>query len=198
MAKKSFRSYAAITIPANGSETIHIQGRYISCYAADANFQIGLDDGVRFDFFAGAELLLPDSDPDFQQVDLINDTGAAIDVSLAMGFGEFRDRRFSFSGVLDVSAVQVKAATLPDTADVSLVATATTIIKAINLNRREIIIANLPTNTQTMRIGASTAGAARGIPLQPGQSITLAATAAVYGYNPGGSAESVAVVEVED
>ena len=91
-----------------------------------------------------------------------------------------------------------KPATVLTTADVSLLATATTQIRPINTVRHEIIISNLAGNTQTFRIGESAAAAARGIPLAPGQTIILTTTAAIPGHNPGAGAESVSVLEISD
>ena len=87
---------------------------------------------------------------------------------------------------------------IPSTADVSIAATTTDPVLAANTSRVEAIITNLAVNAQTMRIGDSNAGAARGIELAPGQTIVLTTTAAISAYNPGASAESLAVLEVTD
>lgn len=77
--------------------------------------------------------------------------------------------------------------------DVSLAATATTLIAAAAAGQAELIVSNPVGNTQTFRIGDSGAGAANGLPLAPGITLVLTTSAAVYGYNPGAGAESVAV-----
>lgn len=80
-------------------------------------------------------------------------------------------------------------------ADVSLAAGAVTMITTWDNLYREQIITNLATNTQTFRLGAAavTTGASQGIPIAPGETVIISARGPVYGYNPGGSAESVAV-----
>lgn len=97
-----------------------------------------------------------------------------------------------------ITTTQSSGATIDSVADVSLAATATTLISAADANRRELMIANLASNTQTLRIGDSGCGAANGIPLAPGERITIVNQAAVYGYNPGAGAQLVAVLSIKD
>ena len=89
-----------------------------------------------------------------------------------------------------------KASVLDTAADVTLVAGATTAILAAAVTRRVAFITNLATNAKTMRIGDLNAGATRGIPLAPGETITVEATEAIYGFNPAAPAgnENVAVM----
>ena len=91
-----------------------------------------------------------------------------------------------------------KATVLNVSSDVSLAAGTTTQIVGADADRLCIIIANLATNTQTFRIGNASTSASTGIELAPGESIEIETTAAVYGYNPGGSAESVSVMWTEE
>ena len=126
----------------------------------------------------------------FSSVLVENKTSGALDVVLYIGDDDlFRKAPPSSLTVSTPSG-------LDSLADVSLGAAATTLIKAINANRKEIIISNLSVNTQTFRIGDSGAAPANGVPLPPGASIVLTTLAAVYGYNPGAGAESVAVCEL--
>lgn len=97
-----------------------------------------------------------------------------------------------------ITTTQASGATVDSVADVSLAAAATTLISAADSNRRELMVANLASNTQTLRIGDSGAAAANGIPLAPGSVITLTSQAAVYGYNPGAAAQLVAVMSMKD
>ena len=88
---------------------------------------------------------------------------------------------------------------LETVADVSVVATnPAAIISAADANKREVIVRNLPTNFNTQRIGDSNTGAARGVPIKPGESITLTTSDAVYAYNTNDGAagnESLAIIE---
>jgi hypothetical protein len=67
-------------------------------------------------------------------------------------------------------------------------------VVAADSSRKSVTISNLSSNVQIMRIGDSNAGAARGVELSPGQSVTLETESAVYAYNPGASAESLGVM----
>jgi len=91
-----------------------------------------------------------------------------------------------------------KSNTLDSHGDVTLAATATTLILAADTDRREIIITNLVGNPETLRIGDSGAAAANGDPLAPGETIILTTTDAVYGYNPGGAGQDVTVIETKE
>ncbi len=91
-----------------------------------------------------------------------------------------------------------KATALNTAANVTLAVGATTQIVGSLSTRLSVIITNLATNTQTFRIGDANAGASRGIELAPGESIEIETTAAVYGYNPGGSGEAVTVMWTEE
>lgn len=100
------------------------------------------------------------------------------------------------AGVQDVEIT--KSDSLSTAADVSLGAGATSQVIAANAGRRELLVTNLAANVETLRVGDSNAGAARGLEVAPGQTITMHTTAAVHAYNPGGSAQSVGVLEVLD
>lgn len=93
--------------------------------------------------------------------------------------------------------VDVNAASAnPTTADVSLAASATTLIKAAG-TRKKILITNLSGNAEIIRIGDSAAAAARGIELAPGMTAELETSGAIYGYNPSAAtAQSVGILEL--
>ena len=91
-----------------------------------------------------------------------------------------------------------KATVLNVSSDVSLAAGTDTMIVGADANRLCVIITNLAANTQTFRIGNASVSATAGVELAPGESIEIETTAAVYGYNPGGSAESVSVMWTEE
>lgn len=100
------------------------------------------------------------------------------------------------SGYLQIQVV--KASVLNSVADVTLAATATTQIIGTVAARFCALVCNLAGNTQTFRIGDSNAGAARGVELAPGESISIETTEAIYGYNPGGAGEDVSVIWTQD
>ncbi|RLG23041.1 hypothetical protein DRN85_10125 [Methanosarcinales archaeon] len=103
------------------------------------------------------------------------------------------------SGYLQVDIHDsLKATVLNVSSDVSLTAGAATMIVAADADRQCVMITNLAANTQTFRIGNASVSATAGVELAPGESIEIETTAAVYGYNPGGSAESVSVIWTEE
>lgn len=186
-------SIYTVTVAANTDLPIHTAGEYVACTAASAAFLLRLDNNAFNAFEAGFKLRMPEEET-FETVWLRNEGGAAVTVTLIVGYGDFADNRLTVSGAIDVS----KSTVLDSLADDSIAATSTELIAAADANRRELIVTNLPTNSQTFRIGDSGAGAANGVPLVPGASLILSTTAAVYAYNPGASAESLSVVSVED
>lgn len=115
-----------------------------------------------------------------------------------------------FFAVEDVNNIQIvnpslgftninvtKASVLNSAADVALGAAATTVILAANANRRKAMITNLKGNDSTFRIADAEVAAARGVELDPGETIELETIEAIFGYNPG-AIQSVGVIWTED
>jgi hypothetical protein len=86
--------------------------------------------------------------------------------------------------------------TVTSVADYSVPATTTANIASALAGQKSIIISNLASNTQTMRIGDSSTGATRGQPLAPGETLILDTSDDIYAYNPGGSAESLSLIRL--
>jgi hypothetical protein len=99
---------------------------------------------------------------------------------------------------VSVSATVTPGNTLSAGGDVSIPALSSQQLAAADADRLALIVANPVNNTDPVRVGGSGVNASSGIELQPGDSITIASTAAVYGYNPKGSAQSVQVLPVQD
>lgn len=134
----------------------------------------------------------------FSRVFVENTAQAGEYLTVLTAVDDSREVRISNPGTLYNEIDLVKASVLDSAADVTLGAAATTQILAANNARRAAIIANLAGNSNTMRIGDSNAAAARGIPLAPGESITIESTESIHGYNPGGAGEDVAVIWTAD
>lgn len=113
---------------------------------------------------------------------------------VTLGIGDGRIETDALTGTVSASIVQPQ--TLTDAADILLPAAATTLILAADPTRHSALITNLAANTKTFRVGGATAAAARGAELPPGKSIGIEGGGALYGYNPAGAAESVAVLTV--
>ena len=174
------------TIPANDHSDFGAQGDFIYLHTANLPLKVNVNGSV-LTMRQGDKRRIEGGYPHFS-VD--NENGAAVTCTFVVGKGDYN--RQAVTGSVSVET----PTSIETTADVSMVATATTEVKGVNTARSEIMITNLKANTQTMRVGDINAGAARGQPLEPGQTLTLNTTAAVHAYNPGASAESVTVLEV--
>lgn len=180
-----------ITLAAGEGIDIIRLSNFVVCVTATAAFNLAIDDETPGRFEQGLSF---ESTQTFEKVRLENNSGASNTIRLGLGIGKLTDSRANFTSALSL----VKAATPDSIADVALPAAATTVIQAADTTRREIIISNPVTNTKTFRIGDAGAGAANGIPLEPGASIVLSTSGAVYGFNPAGAVESVCVLLVKD
>lgn len=79
--------------------------------------------------------------------------------------------------------IKAPATVIDDLADITLNNGSETSLVAVDATRVEAIIVADPANTVAIRIGKTgQVGASRGAKLQPGQSITLNTSAAIYGY----------------
>lgn len=110
-------------------------------------------------------------------------SASAQTVKLAVTGGEFVVSRIA--GQVAV----VPPADLSTNADQTLTADTATVIAAADTTRREIMIRAPKTNTVNIRIGDSNVGSARGIEVEPGQTMVLNTAAAVYGYPDGDDAD---------
>lgn len=127
----------------------------------------------------------------FDEARITSATAQTVELLILQGTADY-DRSV---GTVDIT----RSATIDTTADVVMVAGALTPILAANTARRRALITNLAAGVETLRIGDSVnTGAARGIPVAPGETITLETTAAISGWNPGVAAQNVAVLEETD
>lgn len=85
----------------------------------------------------------------------------------------------------------VQSGSIIDIADVSVLATTNTLILAANGNRKEAFL----TPSAACRIGSSSAGAARGIPVAANATLILDGTMAIYAYGAGAFTVAVAYSE---
>lgn len=127
----------------------------------------------------------------FDEARITSATAQTVELLILQGTADY-DRSV---GEVDVT----RSASIVTTPDVVMAAGALTLILAANSARRRALITNLAAGVETLRIGdATNTGAARGIPVAPGETITLETTAAIGGWNPGGAPQNVAVLEETD
>lgn len=127
-------------------------------------------------------------------VELINTGSSDITVTVAMGIVDILDTRFSSSST--ITATVVPGTVLVDAADVAVLTVATTKVITTNAATRTVIISNLVANGTKIRVGTSSAGAARGVEVANGGSISLDTSADVYVYNPSGSTINIGVLSL--
>ncbi len=130
-----------------------------------------------------------------RNVVLYNAGGSPLTVTVGMAIGKVSDNRLTVTGTL--ATLEVKAATLDSLADVAMNNGSATLLAAADSTRRELIVTNLLANAVSGRVGDSGVGAANGVELQAGDSITLTTTAAVYGF-VGSASKNFAVTAVKD
>lgn len=94
--------------------------------------------------------------------------------------------------------IKAPATIIDDLADITLNNGSETSLVAVDTTRVEAIIVAGTTNTVAIRIGKTgQVGAARGAALQPGQSITLNTSAAIYGY-AGAASQTVSITLLKE
>lgn len=125
----------------------------------------------------------------YNTIELESATGGAFVVMV--GFGSVADARSTAN--VTVNTTIAPGAIVDNGGDVSCPAAAATLLSALDAGRLSLTVTNPSTNTKTMRIGNAGVGAASGVILEPGESVTLSTTAAVYAYNPAGAVESLSV-----
>jgi hypothetical protein len=116
----------------------------------------------------------------YQRVELESATGQAVRV--LVGFGSVTDGRASVTG-LTLNTTIAPGNTFDDGGRVSCVHAARTQLLAADADRLYALIKNPSTNTLTMFVGTVGVTAASGVPVEPGETLPVATTAALYAWN---------------
>ena len=130
-----------------------------------------------------------------RSVRLFNGGGAPLTVTVGAAIGKVADNRLTVSGTL--TTIEVKAGTFDSLTDVALTNGSATQLDVSDASRRELIVTNVLANAVSMRVGDSGVSATNGIELQPGDSVALTTTAAVFAYIVG-AGKFAAVTEIKD
>lgn len=177
------------TIAAGGSVEVIRQASFVTVLESDAEFKARFDNAPEFDLEQGLTIRAPEL---FSRMEFRNPGAAPIVVKVGLGKGDVNDARLTISG--QVTTQEAAPNSLTTGSPLSATNAATTLIAAENLLRREIIIAN--DGAGKVYIGtASGATAGQGLPLDAGQTMVLANTAAIYARNDSGAAVNVCVSE---
>jgi hypothetical protein len=79
--------------------------------------------------------------------------------------------------------------------DVTIAATSSGKLVDQNYNRQSLMIENLASNADAIRIGDDTVSGSKGLSLSPGQIMTIETTAEIHAYNTAGSGADIALLE---
>jgi hypothetical protein len=183
-----------LTFSGAGSQPIQVKGRHLRVTEAPvAPVFVTLENGTEIKRAAGQGI---NDAGDFGRGRLLIRSTVAQSVRIIVAEEEQPDNAANIS--VAVSATVAPGATLESAADVAIPATSSDIVFAGDPNTKAVTVTSLDTNTDVIRVGETGAvGAARGHPLYPGDSVTLATTATVRAYNTGAGAQSVAVLAVK-
>ncbi len=110
------------------------------------------------------------------------------------GFGSVADARAVVNATVNTTIAP--GASLFDGGDVSCASGVATLLLALDATRSYANVTNPSTNTATVRVGTSTVAAATGTPLEPGCTLPLSTTAAIYAFQASGGAVTIAAAAV--
>lgn len=139
------------------------------------DLMVRFDDGAQVNLYEGVGLRIYGS-----KFTLESATGQT--VTVLAGFGHVFDGRATAN--VNVTATVAAGNTFNDGGDVVCVHAARTQLLAQDLLRTYALVKNSSSNTITVRIGNATVAAGSGNPLEPGETLPLATTAALYAWNP--------------
>lgn len=169
------------------------QARQVACLAASSTFRIAFDDGSESDFEAG---LTYSPEAGFTRILIRNPGAQTLTVTLGIGSGSIRDARVTINAGVTLPVREVSPEILTTGAAIIAATGAATEAAAANALRREIMLVNTDAAATVYACGSATAAAGEGLPILPGQSLTLESSAAIYLRNDSGAAVAVAVAEM--
>lgn len=180
-----------LTFSGAGEQEIQARGRYLLINDAGGDVWVSINHGSELLRGKKSNIAAGEEITNFRIRSAIAQT-VRVTLSEVMQ-GEGRD-----DVSVTASATIAPANQITSTTDKSIPATTADTILAGNVNRLAVTIKSLSSNTDTIRIGDSGGvGANSGHPLEPGESITLACTDLISGYNTGAAAQSVSILEME-
>jgi hypothetical protein len=185
---------------ARGDEEIIFSGNFVWAYDASdleavVNIKFNNQLSTALPFYRGQVV----KGQPFSRLFITHDAqaGKTIELLVVRQSGEFSIEN---PGSLFNAVTVTKASNAWSGADVTIVAAAASaVILAADATRVSAIVTALSTNTQEVRIGLNIAAtAAKGIPLSPGESVSIDGTAAIYGYTGAGADQVVAISVTQD
>lgn len=178
----------SLTFSGAGERELQVNGRYLYINDATGDVFVSLDNGSELQ--RGKKSNVANGEP-FTRLRV----RSAIAQTVRLTVSEERQDEGRDDVAVTTTASITPGNTFQGSADVALVAVTATEIIAADATRLGVLIKNPSSNTASVRIGgAASVGAAQGIELEPGESIPIATTDAVYGYSVPGESVSVSVV----
>ena len=129
----------------------------------------------------------------FDSVQITSATAQTVKIAISRGEGGYDHGTVSVSDAVDISKASTLALWSNAGANASL-ASATQLQMPAWTGRRTLIIRNLRSNTNTLMVGTSIVDADCGMPVYPGESLTLETTADVYLFNSNDTGDGTAIV----
>jgi len=179
-----------VTLAAGIAQRWPIEGDWVACVTAPAGVT---DLTARFD--NGEPVPLPGGlgfRRYYKDIALESATGGSFVV--LVGFGSVADARSTVNATVNTTIAA--GASLFDGGDVATVSGAATQLLALDATRSYAIISNPSTNTVTVRIGTAGVGAATGTPLEPGMTLPMSTTAAIFAYQASGGPVTISAAAV--
>lgn len=164
--------------------------RSVRVLEANIPFKMAIDADDSGPAFKGMQFIADEGET-FSNVLIDNRDGSAeLTVTLGHSIGRVDDNRITGTvGIEDATQILTPA-------DVTTTDASVTLIRASRDTRKEVIVKSLDTNSGNLRIGDSSITSSKGVQLCPGESITLATTAAVYIIREGSTNVGVSMLEV--
>ncbi len=170
-----------VTLAAGVPQRFGVDGDYVHVITAPVtDLTVRFDNGEPVPMYEGVGFRRY-----YKEIELSSATGQSV-IVLA-GFGSVFDGRATAN--VNVTATVAAGNTFNSGADVSALHSARTLLLAADASRTYAVVCNSSSNTLSVRIGDSTVAAATGILLEPGESISIATTAAIYAYNADGATD---------
>lgn len=186
--RKNFRTYT-IALTAGVESHHEIDGDMYAIIDSTDEFTLTLDESNRLqkqEKGMGGKFAVP-----YNRVVLVSSTTQTI--TIVLGFGEFSDARSTLSATVNASLSPTN--TLDNPADI-VVGVAATLLRAADVNTKEVVIHVPSTASNSIRVGGASVAANTGIEVEPGSTLVLACEAALYGIRDGGSDVTVSTLKL--
>ncbi len=169
------------TVAPNAQLEVARAGTFINCLEANGPFRMALNDGAATEFKPG---LVYDASVPFDRVRLINDTGTAVTVKLAIGAGGVRDTRLVLEANSLTTREEYSAEIFADATRTVAIGSVVQILPA-DPRRETMAILNVTDNDDALGWVRHDNSAIRGgLPIGPFDGVSINTTAAIFVYNP--------------